>query len=260
MFIEPGAYTIQNVMNGNFALQSGERKIVAHAERDSISGSGHASSGFWKLWSISHLVNDKYTIRNIENDYYAASSNFPAIGENIFTTKELHQWDIKETGVKGRYVICTTASGTEQFWGLADGWLDTPISLQAKPNTTSNQWKLNKAESWTVACALRAERAYLQNEYAKIWHEHTELQNEHTRLRHKHTKLRDKHTKLCNIFELLDGDAVETFRKERALAEDLKAGLNLRRMRRRQNTHGPRLNLKHPPKIRSQSGFVKLKI
>ncbi|TDL21066.1 hypothetical protein BD410DRAFT_829269 [Rickenella mellea] len=157
MSIDPGAYTIQNVMHRNFAVQQGGYIVgYAHSTGASMKDDG---VDLGKVWSISRLDNDKYTIRNIETNDYAASQKYPAPEENIITRKNLHQWVIKETAVKGRYVICTTGTHVDLFWGLPDGELDTPISLRERPNTPSNQWELTKVDLWAVVGALRAKLA-----------------------------------------------------------------------------------------------------
>ncbi|TDL21064.1 hypothetical protein BD410DRAFT_790118 [Rickenella mellea] len=137
MSIDPGAYTIRNVMHRNFVAQSSEGTVVAYADRiklsvDPYEGNnpyGDDQPDYWKVWSISRLDNDKYSIRNIETNDYAASPNFPAIEEDVITTRNLQQWDIKETAVKRNYVIYTNRAKIDLFWGLTDDELLTPVSF-----------------------------------------------------------------------------------------------------------------------------------
>ncbi|TDL13908.1 hypothetical protein BD410DRAFT_846528 [Rickenella mellea] len=187
MSIDPGVYTIRNVMHRNFAAQSSEGTVVAYADRITSSVGlydpyGDDEPDYW--WSISRLDNDKYSIRNIETKDYAASPNFPAIEEDIITARNLHQWDVKETAIKGKYVIYTNRAKTDLFWGLTDGQLLTPISLRNKPNTQA-------ANLQNVATILLGKNRMLQDENTKLQDEHTKLQDEHTKLQDEHTKLRD---------------------------------------------------------------------
>ncbi|TDL21055.1 hypothetical protein BD410DRAFT_804488 [Rickenella mellea] len=190
-----GAYTIQNVMHRNFAAQSGESRVVAHVDRAKTADGDQLN--LRKVWSISRLDNDKYTIRNIETNDYAAAPHFPAVEENITATQDLHQWDIRETGFKGRYAarIFTTAADIDLFWGLTNGQLRTPISLRDRPNTPSNQWELTKVESWSVVGKLRATLADLRDEHKKLQGEHKKILDEHVKLRDGHTKLQNEHRK-----------------------------------------------------------------
>ncbi|TDL21061.1 hypothetical protein BD410DRAFT_840782 [Rickenella mellea] len=180
MSIDPGAYGIQNVTHGNFAAQSSGSTVVAHADSHTVRGRGDKLN-LRKLWSISRLDNGKYTLRNIDTNHYAASPNFPALEQNIIITEDLQQWDIKETGVKGRYVIYTTAANIDLIWGLINGQLGTPISLRDTPQTPSNQWELTKVDSWRVVGALREKLADLQNREATLLDEHQKRQDEHTK-------------------------------------------------------------------------------
>ncbi|TDL21071.1 hypothetical protein BD410DRAFT_829273 [Rickenella mellea] len=140
---------------------------------------------------------------NIETNDYAACPNFSTIETNIITTEDLQEWDIKETGVKGRYVIYTTSADIDLFWGLTNGRRETQITLRDNPNTPSNQWELKDVSLWGVVGSLRAnladlreEQVGLQGEYAKLRGEHTELQDTHTKLQNEHMKLRDEYKKL----------------------------------------------------------------
>ncbi|TDL21069.1 hypothetical protein BD410DRAFT_804499 [Rickenella mellea] len=206
MSIEPGAYEIQNVMHRNFASQMvGDNRVVAHAENSSIISL--TGVDLRRAWSISRLDNDKYTIRNIDTNYYAASPNFPVVEGLIITTQDLQQWDIKETGIKGRYVIYTTAADIDLFWGLTNGNLHSPISLRDRPNTPSNQWEVTKIDSWQVVSSLRVklagiqgERMTLRGELRKLQDEnideHRKLRDEHNQLQDEHDELQDEHRKL----------------------------------------------------------------
>ncbi|TDL21067.1 hypothetical protein BD410DRAFT_840788 [Rickenella mellea] len=228
MSVEPGAYTIQNVMHRNFAIQSQEDTVVGHAE--SVVGSfgfrTNREVNLLKLWSISRLDNDKYTVRNIETNHYAGSPSFPTVGGSVITTQNLQQWDIKETGVKGRYVIYTSAADIDLFWGLSNPRLLTPISLRDIPNTPSNQWELVKFDLWrdvghlrakladvqNVATTLLGKHRSLQDDNAKVQDECTKLHDEHTKLQDEHTKLQDENTRLRDGAGRLNEDV----RQERA--------------------------------------------
>ncbi|TDL13407.1 hypothetical protein BD410DRAFT_462014 [Rickenella mellea] len=131
MSIEPGAYLIQNVKHRNFAAQSTENKVEGYADTGMYPSSvpQNVRLNLRKLWSISRLDNDKYTIRNIETNDYAAVRNFSVIEENIITTEFMQPWDVKETGFKGRYVIYSTAASIDLYWGLTDGQLGTLVGL-----------------------------------------------------------------------------------------------------------------------------------
>ncbi|TDL21051.1 hypothetical protein BD410DRAFT_840773 [Rickenella mellea] len=183
------------------------------------------SPGGHRAWSISRLDNDKYTIRNIGTNHYAASPSFPKVEGNIITTQNLQQWDIRETGVKGKYVIYTTAADIDLFWGLANGQLETPISLREIPNTPSNQWELTKVDLWRVVGHLRgklAEHTKLFDDYRKLQDEHRKLQDENLQLR-RDMKLRDEERKPSDSVGLMDIkvalDAVQQERARHARAE-----------------------------------------
>ncbi|TDL21044.1 hypothetical protein BD410DRAFT_840765 [Rickenella mellea] len=180
MSIDPGAYIIQNVTHRNFAAQSAGTTVVAYTESrsrsiTSVTSSGEADLNLRKVWSISRLNNDKYTIRNIETNEYAATSTFPAIEQSIITTQALRQWDIKETAVRGRYVICTNRAKSDLYWGLTDDELDTPITLRDSPNTPSNQWELTKVDLWVLLGHMRAKLVGLRHDYVELQNAYSEL-------------------------------------------------------------------------------------
>ncbi|TDL21063.1 hypothetical protein BD410DRAFT_899111 [Rickenella mellea] len=213
MFIDPGAYTIQNVTHGNYAVQR-NGSVVGYANYTEGS-MGDDGIDLVTVWSISRLDNSKYTIRNIATNDYAASVKFPTIEENLITTRNLHQWAIKETAVKGRYVICTTGAHIDLFWGLPDGELDTPVSLRDRPNTPSNQWEVTKVDLWEVVGALRVQLIGYQNEDKSLRENNQKLLGEHLKLLDEHTRLQDEHAKLQVGAERLNADVVNDARQER---------------------------------------------
>ncbi|TDL21049.1 hypothetical protein BD410DRAFT_840771 [Rickenella mellea] len=234
MSIDPGAYEIRNIMHGNFAVQHGGTVVAsAHPDVQSMGGSG---SDLERMWSISHLNNDKYTIRNMETNHYASSPSFPAMGENIITTQALQQWAIKETGVKGRHVIYTTAADIELFWGLANGLLKTPISLRDIPNTPSNQWELIKVDLWRVVGKLRAPLAGLRDEHKTLQSEHQKIRDEHTKLQGERMRLQDELTKLQDIHTKLNADAWQEKARHVQNESELRAFVE-RRFRRDEARH-----------------------
>ncbi|TDL21076.1 hypothetical protein BD410DRAFT_840796 [Rickenella mellea] len=211
MSIEPGAYTIQNVMHGNFAFQRGGR-VEGYADYNQASMT-EIGLNLVKVWSISRLDNGKHTIRNIATNDYAASVKFPTIEENLITTRYLHQWAIKGTAVKGRYVICTTGAHIELFWGLTDGELNTPVSLRDRPNTPSNQWELTKVDLWEVVGSLRGkledlrdENARLKDESARPKDENAGLWDENARLKGKNAGRWDENAGLLDENARLKGE------------------------------------------------------
>ncbi|TDL13527.1 hypothetical protein BD410DRAFT_846859 [Rickenella mellea] len=234
MCINPGPYEIQNVTHRTFAIQSQENTVETHADRIVSSFGRPLDANLAKTWSISRLDNNQYTIRNIGTEQYAASANFPAIEGQIITKQDLQQWDIKETGVKGRYVIYTTVANIDLFWGLANGRLRTPISLRDTPNTPSNQWELRKVDSWTVVGALRLKSQNLRGRQTKLLDDHTKLQEEHTRLQEEHAKIQEENAGLRSKHKSLQderaklGDGVE-----RLNADVAKASLDAQQERAR---------------------------
>ncbi|TDL21065.1 hypothetical protein BD410DRAFT_790119 [Rickenella mellea] len=226
MSIDPGAYEIRNVMYQNYANQY-EGKVVGYADHDVPSIPRDVDVDLTAIWSISRLNNGKYTLRNIDSNDYAASRTFPSIEENIIVTPALQQWDIKETAIKGRYVIYTTAADIELFWGLTNGWLFTEISLRDIPNTPSNQWQLTKFDSWRLLGQVRKKLAELRHVNSRLSEDYQKLRDDYSKLQDEHTKLQDEHTKLSNTAERRDGDAVEAVQK--GGARNLKAGPNSRR-------------------------------
>ncbi|TDL13764.1 hypothetical protein BD410DRAFT_810276 [Rickenella mellea] len=123
MSAEPGTYTIQNVRHRSFATQSPESTVVADADTDA--GPSYGPNLRKMSWTISRLNNDKYTIKNIETEGYAASTTRPVFGDGI--SQNLYN-----------------CANTELFLGLTDGELLTAISLENTPNNRSNQWILTR--------------------------------------------------------------------------------------------------------------------
>ncbi|TDL21084.1 hypothetical protein BD410DRAFT_868470 [Rickenella mellea] len=191
MPINPGAYTIRNVTHQNVATQSEENMLVGLAHSNTASTWPEQGLDLFQLWSISLLQNGKYTIRNIETNRYAACTNFPMIDETIIATQELQQWDIKESGFKGRYVIYTTSGSIELFWGLPNGHRHTLICLRDRPNNPANQWEIRTVDSWKVVGQLRANITHLRNVHAELSDEYEQLYDNHTSLLAEHTSLRD---------------------------------------------------------------------
>ncbi|TDL21031.1 hypothetical protein BD410DRAFT_314089 [Rickenella mellea] len=180
MSVVPGMYTIQNVMHRNIAAQSPEDTVVADTDTDS----GGLSQRV--LWTISPLMNGKFTIKNIETNDYAGFRSLPSTDDIIVAKRTRQNWEIKETGFKGRFVIYTSAAEIDLFWGLTNGELLHPVSLRNAPNHPGNQWLLTKVAS------------------------RRELEHETLQLRRKLADLEDENTKLRDVVELLKADALKT--------------------------------------------------
>ncbi|TDL21048.1 hypothetical protein BD410DRAFT_804482 [Rickenella mellea] len=159
MSIDPGAYTIQKVMHGNFAVQQGTW-VVGYANYTKASMIDEGVD-LGKVWSISCLENGKYTIRNLETNDYAASLKYP-------TPRGEHHRKTGSASMGHQRNSCQ-----REICSLADGELNTPISLRDKPNTPANQWELTKVDLWAVVGALRTKLAELRWENSRLAEENS---------------------------------------------------------------------------------------
>ncbi|TDL21037.1 hypothetical protein BD410DRAFT_840759 [Rickenella mellea] len=232
MTVGTGTYTIENVTHRSIAAQSPDiEAVVADVDKDRTQSYGH---NLRMLWTISHLNGDKYTIKNMGTNDYAACTIQPGIDDIIVNRRTRYPWTIKETGFKGKYVIYTTAASNELFWGLPNDELSTPISLRDKPNHPSNQWVLTKVPSLGE---LEEETNQWRRKFAELREENTKLREsidiskadaERERERHEQAELQltaklrglqEGNTKLRDSIDQLKADARERERLERAEAQ-----------------------------------------
>ncbi|KAF8149322.1 hypothetical protein K438DRAFT_2027407 [Mycena galopus ATCC 62051] len=135
---DTGRYTITNARFHNLAVLPD-----ANDESDIVAGTDANAAS--EKWNVTLLNNKKYTIKNHGFSNFAACETRAESGACVNGRNCQQQWIIKETRIKGQFTISPTDA--DLFWGLADGEMDTPITLAGVPTDAKNQWHFAKANA-----------------------------------------------------------------------------------------------------------------
>ncbi|TDL15348.1 hypothetical protein BD410DRAFT_796457 [Rickenella mellea] len=136
--LKGGVYIITNAYYQNNVSLSADGSIVSNT----IPGYEDAPTRKM-LWTVTLLLNGSYSIRNsLSKDTYAIGPAVPKLGDAIVAKQEEQHWEIKETGVKTRYVISRDAYQS-LFWGLRSKEIGTQVTLRPHPTNSNNQWKFH---------------------------------------------------------------------------------------------------------------------
>jgi len=127
--IQSGLYIIQNVDNKAYAdLADGNIGTPI----TSLSNDGPNIK-----WNVTLLNNKYYTIKNF---VYATSEAFasavPSDGDTVVAKSDPTQWIIKETNIKGHYLISPSVDNT-LFWNLKEVTDRTKVKLSKDANDNS---------------------------------------------------------------------------------------------------------------------------
>ncbi|TDL15352.1 hypothetical protein BD410DRAFT_121917 [Rickenella mellea] len=98
--LQSGLYVITNAYHRNNVALSNDGSIVSNTI------SGYEEAPVRKmLWTVTSLLNGSYSITNALNaKTYAIGPAVPKQGDAIVAKQEEQHWEIKETGVKTRYM------------------------------------------------------------------------------------------------------------------------------------------------------------
>jgi len=131
--IQTGLYTIQNVDN----------KVYTNLADGNVGTplTSIASEGPNIKWNVTLLSNKYYTIKSF---VFATSEAFasavPSDGDAVVAKSDTTQWTIKETNIKGNYLISPSVDNT-LFWNVASAADKTKIKLSKAANDDS-KWIL----------------------------------------------------------------------------------------------------------------------
>lgn len=142
-------------------------------------------------WDIEPSNGGYYSIQSHDHGTLMVSSDVPRKGDNIYryTDTFANLWEVKETTVTGHYTCVVNyirflmpaeyfkrplsispSLGSNLFWGLADGEIDTPVgpipSLRSNNDITLHfNRSLSKARRTTPRISGSSPRLLLRNEY-----------------------------------------------------------------------------------------------
>ncbi|KAJ7093541.1 hypothetical protein C8R44DRAFT_396243 [Mycena epipterygia] len=121
--LDTGRYTIKNVKWKNLAVLPDP-----HDESDIEAGTEPKGDG--EKWNITLLTNMRYNIKNHGFSNSAGCGTRPEEDDSVSGRRTRdQQWIIKETRKTGWFTISPT-DASDLYWGLDDGEIRTPVSLQ----------------------------------------------------------------------------------------------------------------------------------
>ncbi|TDL18610.1 hypothetical protein BD410DRAFT_494544 [Rickenella mellea] len=132
--IPTGVYTITNARYHNYLGLTSEQFLAG----DTVA-LGETLIPSKMLWTVTQLANRNYTIHNGSVGLHASIGTRPSAGDTIEAKTSRFQWVVRETGIKGKYVIFSTST-PDLYWGLKDDGLGTQVTMQPVPTNDSNQW------------------------------------------------------------------------------------------------------------------------
>ncbi|TDL15066.1 WD40 repeat-like protein [Rickenella mellea] len=136
--IATGTYTIENVDRRNdiFLAGDGRGSLVAG------SSDSDADPPMKARWVLRLQRNGRYTISPaMQRNMYASCPTSCGLRSEIVLSSIDHHWVVKETRVKGTFVISHVLH--QLYWGIEDDEAGTPVRLRQPPTGSGNQWRFH---------------------------------------------------------------------------------------------------------------------
>ncbi|TDL20131.1 hypothetical protein BD410DRAFT_841490 [Rickenella mellea] len=152
--IPSGVYAIRNYRTMN---------VIATRSRDKdLLGSIPSAERSWK-WNVTRRSNNKYTVQNDNDQFYAQCAPTPEAGKTVFVQSQVFEWNIKQVSeVTARDCYWIYSSKNDRLvWSLPDGEDGTPVVFAVERNNPRFWWRFERIEDASSGQEATARLDYL---------------------------------------------------------------------------------------------------